>query len=119
MSLAALDEAIKAAGVPIDGVGRLLDGTVRIDFRPEATEQQRTQANAIAAGWDWSPAAAAAREDAKKPERTELRSAAVAAVAGNQDYLAIATPTTAQMRSQLAALTQQTNRVIRRLVQLD
>lgn len=55
MSLAALDEAIKAAGVPIYGVARLNNGTVRIDFRPEATDQQRLDAQAIADGWDWTP----------------------------------------------------------------
>lgn len=119
MNVAALDEAIKSAGVPIDGVARLRDGTVRIDFRPEATDQQKAAAQAIAAGWDWSPAADAAREEARHPERTDLRAAAAQALTDNAAYLAIASPTNAQIRDQTAALTRQLNRVIRRLVQLD
>lgn len=53
--VADLDEAIRTAGMPIDGVARLNDGTVRIDFHPEATAQQRLDAQAIADGWDWTP----------------------------------------------------------------
>lgn len=52
--LAALDRAIRDAGVPIDGVGRE-GGVVRIDFRPEATPAQRATANTIAAGFDFTP----------------------------------------------------------------
>jgi hypothetical protein len=69
-----LDEAIKAAGVPIDGVARLNNGTVRIDFAAEATDEQRTQAQAIAAGWDWTPI----------PANVALRAAATKLLASQQ-----------------------------------
>lgn len=48
MSVLALTEAIQAAGVPIDGVADLGSGNYRIDFQAEATQEQRTQAEAIA-----------------------------------------------------------------------
>jgi hypothetical protein len=119
MNLAPLDEAIKAAGVPIDGIGRNADGTPRVVFRPEATDMQRQQAQAILDGWDFGVAAEQARDDAKQPERTQLRQAAAQALADNTAYLAIATPTNAQIRDQVAALTRQNSRIIKRLVQLD
>lgn len=54
-----LDADIRAAGIPIDGVA-LLDPasappTVRIDFQASATQAQRTQAQSIVSGFDWTP----------------------------------------------------------------
>lgn len=53
---ARLDQAIRAAGIPIDGVSGV-QGNIRIDFKPEATAQQRTDAQAIVAAFDWSAGA--------------------------------------------------------------
>lgn len=50
-----LHAALTAAGIPIDGVARLTDGSVRIDFQATATSQQKTDAAAMAAAWDWTP----------------------------------------------------------------
>lgn len=52
MSVTKLDEAIKAAGIPIDGVSGSTN--TRIDFRTEATEEQRAAAQAIADEWDFA-----------------------------------------------------------------
>lgn len=41
-----------AAVCPIDGVSGV-PGVVRIDYRPEATSEQRAAAESIVAGWDW------------------------------------------------------------------
>lgn len=52
---AQLHEKILAAGIPIDGVGRNPDGSIRIDFREDvngATDQQKAQAAAIVAAYD-------------------------------------------------------------------
>jgi nucleoside-diphosphate-sugar epimerase len=43
-----------AAVAPIDGVARRNDDSIRVDFRPEATEQQRADAAAIASAWSWT-----------------------------------------------------------------
>jgi hypothetical protein len=51
-----LDSAIKAAGIPIDGVSGE-QGSIVIQFRPEATAQNQTDAAAIVAAFDWSDAA--------------------------------------------------------------
>jgi hypothetical protein len=52
-----LTEAIQAVA-PIHGVA----SNRRIDFKDEATQQQRADAQAIADGWDFSDAATAQRE---------------------------------------------------------
>jgi len=49
--LAQLDQAIKAV-CPIDGIS--LGETVRIDFRDEATAEQRAAAQAVVDAWDWN-----------------------------------------------------------------
>lgn len=57
-----LDEALKAAGVPIVGVsiGRLADrGSWRIDYEESAGAAQRAQGEAIKLALDVSPAAVA------------------------------------------------------------
>lgn len=45
-----LDIALKAAGIPIDGVG-MTDGKIRIDFKAEATPEQQAAAAAILAAF--------------------------------------------------------------------
>lgn len=52
-------------------------------------------------------------------DRAALKSAAASAVAANDTYLAIASPSNAQNAAQIRALTQQNNRLIKRLVQLS
>ena len=69
--------------------------------------------------FDWSQAAQDAWEADQKPERRDLRADAAGAVADNATYLAIATPTNAQVAAQVRRLTQQNQRIIRRLIQLD
>lgn len=57
----ALRDAIGAVA-PVDGVALSGPGDfVRIDFQAQATAQQRTDANAVVAGFDWSDAAQALR----------------------------------------------------------
>lgn len=64
-----------AAAAPIDGVCLRTRNppVVEIQFKAEATPQQRAAAQAIVDGWDWS--AEAAREAAANPERTAVRRA--------------------------------------------
>jgi hypothetical protein len=51
-----LDAAIRAAGIPIDGVSGSL-GSVRVDYQAAATPAQITQGAAIVAAFDWSAGA--------------------------------------------------------------
>jgi len=53
MSVARLDEALKDAGIPIVGVSGV-QGDVRVWFQ-SATVQQKIDAAAIVAGYDWTP----------------------------------------------------------------
>ncbi len=55
-NLLRLDVAIRAAGIPIDGVSGT-QGSVRVDYQTSATPAQITQGDAIVAAFDWTPAA--------------------------------------------------------------
>lgn len=46
-----LDKELKAAGIPIDGVGKT-NGEIRIDFKPDATQAQRKAALELLAAHD-------------------------------------------------------------------
>lgn len=46
-----LDQKLKAAGIPIAGISKS-NGAYVVQFLPEATQQQRNQANAIVASFD-------------------------------------------------------------------
>jgi hypothetical protein len=116
-----LHQAI-AAAAPIAGVSVGTPGdssTVQIDFAPEATEGQQATALAIVGAFDWSDAAQSAWEADRKPERKDLRAAAAGAVADNDAFLALASPSNAQVLAQVRRLTQQNTRIIRRLSQID
>jgi len=52
--IAELDAQLQAI-CPMNGCVRFNDGTVRIDFKPEATEQQKAAAEAVVAVFDWRP----------------------------------------------------------------
>src|SRR3569623_781582 len=110
-----LTESISAVA-PIYGVAIIDEGqkTVRIDYKPEATQPQRDAAASALAAIDWSVASDQAWEDAKSPEKKDLSDQAQAALDANQAYLALASPTNAQVRR----LTQQSSRIIRRVVQI-
>jgi hypothetical protein len=108
-----------AAVCPIDGVGGPESASARIDYRPEATQPQRAAAAAVLAAFDWSDAAQQQWEADQHPERRDLRADAQQALADNATFLAIASPSNAQNAAQVRRLTQQNQRIIRRLVQLD
>lgn len=53
LTIADLDAAIKAV-CPIHGVSPREDGTHRIDFRDDATQEQRLAAEYVVANFDWN-----------------------------------------------------------------
>lgn len=55
-SLSHLDQKIRDAGIPIDGVALIDSNTheTRIDFKQEATKDQKDQAQQIVDNFDWS-----------------------------------------------------------------
>lgn len=87
----------------------------------EVTERAFTPQEAAQRAIDAAEAQARqAVEATRTGKRGALESRAATALAGNRTYLALATPTTAQMRAQVAALTRQNTAVIRLLLnQLD
>lgn len=99
---------------PINGVSR--DG---ITFAPEATEQQRAAAQAIFDAFDWSDVAHNQWLENQKPERRDLRQAAGQAIEEINAYLAINSPSNAQVAAQVRRLSQYTKALIKRLVQID
>ena len=116
-----LDAAVRAV-CPIIGVSVGVPGdsaTVTIDFDPSATAQQRAAAQAVADSFDWSQAAGAVWAEDQKPQRKNLRQQAAQAVADNDTYLALGSPSNAQVAAQVRKLTQQNNRIIPWLIQID
>lgn len=112
-----LDATIRALA-PIDGVS-VVGQTATISFQAAATQPQRDAANAALASFDWSDAAQVAWEDVQAPERTTLRQAAAQAVSDNNTFLAIGSPTNAQVVAQVKRLTQECTALIKRLIQID
>jgi hypothetical protein len=84
---------------------------VRVDYTDAATPSERAAAAVVVAAFDFSPAAQAAWEDARRPERTAVRAAA-GAVADIDTYLALGAPSNAQVVAQVRRLSQ----VVRALV---
>lgn len=116
---ARLTEAV-ATACPIEGMS--INATLRsATFRATlaATNQQVAAAQAVIDGFDWSEAAQAAWLATRYPEREGLKAAAAGAVSDNDTFLALASPTNAQVLAQVRRLTQQNTRIIRRLSQVD
>lgn len=125
MSSTRLHETV-AAVCPIEGLSVGAEGqSATVRFRPTAaaTNPQKAAAQAAIDTYDWSDAAQQAWEDAQQPERTAIRQQAANAIAANNTYSAAAdTGTAAQIQArdhaQVKALTQQSNAIIKRIVQL-
>lgn len=114
-----LEASLKAAAIPFIGVRKLPGPTAEVVYSEAATGEQQKIGNGIAAAFDWSPQAHNAWLEDQQPERKGLRQAAANAVLDNEAFLAIASPSPAQVGAQVRRLTQQMNRVIPRLIQLD
>jgi hypothetical protein len=109
-----------AAVAPIVGLSIGTSGdnaTVSVAYNG-ATPAQISAAAAALAAFDWSDAADATFNDAREPDLSALRDQAQAALDANTTYLAIGTPTNAQVAAQVRALTQQNQRIIRAVARL-
>lgn len=74
--LAELKEKLDKAGIPTEGVARLKDGSVRLDYvggNDGVTPQQRAQAEAIVAAFDWNATSPSEVNEASL--RTKIRNA--------------------------------------------
>jgi hypothetical protein len=109
-----LNAVIDAAGIPVISCEE-----TRIQYGDAATEQQRAEGDAILAAFDWSDEAQAAWQEDQYPDRKAIRQAAAGAIADNDAFLALASPTNAQVLAQVKRLTQQNTRIIKRLIQID
>ena len=107
-----LDATIRAADIPINGVS-LVDSVAVPDFAKDATPEQRQQARAIVLAFDWSDAAQEKWEEDQHPERRDVRQLAADAIAANDAFLAIASPSNTQNIAQVKRLTQQISKLIK------
>lgn len=120
MKILRLHEAV-AAVCPITRVA-VVDAAAKqavFDAADGASEQQIAAANNVIATFDWSQAAEDAWTAASKPDRAAIRQAATQAIADNDSFIALPTPTNAQTVAQVRKLCQQNSRIIKRLVQID
>jgi hypothetical protein len=96
-----------------------------VDHSQNPTAQQIANANAVLApgGFDWSQAAqdawVAAQAEASNPTWQTIKDQAQGAVNTNNTFLALTTPTNAQVLAQVQALTRQNTQIINRLLQLE
>jgi hypothetical protein len=110
-------EAVRAAAPAVTGlsVGQVgASSTVQVE-----PAYAQAQAQATINAFDWSQAAHDAWVADQKPERKALRQQAAQAIADNEAYLAVASPSNAQVVAHVRRLTEQNNRIIKRLVQVD
>ncbi len=114
--LADLSDALIVAGIPILTLRRTSPTSATPVYDSSATQAQKIAGDALVAGWDWSAAAQQAADDARQPESANLRNTAAAAITTNDAFLAIATPTAAQIEAQVQALTRQNTSIIQYLL---
>lgn len=112
--LARLTDAVSAV-CPISGVDE------HGEFYPErtATDAQKLAARAAIDAFDDSDAAQVAWEEDKAPERKTLRQRVTPAIADLEAFLAIPTPSAAQVREQTQDICRYLIVVLKRLVQID
>ena len=106
-----------AAVCPIVGVSGT-QGAVVVTYRAEATQAERTAAAAAVASFDWSQAAQDAWERGREPNLRDLLDDAAARVAAIDTYLAIASPTNAQVTAEFRRAEVAQKRIIQALVRL-
>ncbi len=124
----------KPAGIPDSWPGLVLEvgdddasqpGFTRMsvseyaDYRALHQSEYDAWSNPIAAG---EPARLAAFKDSKEPDLSTIRDQATQAAVDNAAFLAIASPSNAQVLVQVKALTQQNSKIIKalgRIIQRD
>lgn len=117
MRASRIRERLLGIPLPVDGVA--VDGaTVVVSYAREITPAEKSAEAAAIAAEPESVELDAAYTLNRNPERKALIDAAQQAVADNNTFLAIGTPSNAQVLAQVRALTRQSNQLIRRLVQL-
>lgn len=118
MRVSRIAERMAALGLPVADV-QTNGEQVEVSYLRELTPEERAAAAAAIAAEPVSAAADAAYAAARNPERKGLRDAAAQAIADNQVYLAVASPTSAQNTAQLRHLTRICNRLIARVIQIE
>lgn len=86
---------------------------------PFATPQQIAAGQAVIDAFDDSDAAQAAWKEDQQPERKTLRQRVAPAIADLEAFLAIPTPTAAQVREELQDVCRYLIVVLKRLAQID
>lgn len=120
-SASRLSATLVAAGLPVVGVALDVNNVVlRIDTVNDIpfTAQQQTQANSIIAAFDFSDAANAAFIQGLEPDLQTLRQQAVQAVADINTFLAIASPTNAQVVAEVRAIDQRLRAIIKAVARI-
>lgn len=113
-----------AAECPIHGVSIASDkwnpADVKIDYKDEATKEERELAVQLLGKFDPSDEAQAAWEEAQQSaEKREIKASVAKTVGDNEAYLANEKPTIEDMAAQVRLLTEQAILNAKRLAQVD
>lgn len=92
--------------------------TVRFQPAASATPAQITAAQNLISTFDWSDAATQTYQDAQEPDLVNLRNQATTALSAIQTYLAIPSPTQAQVVAEVRAIDQRQQQIIKALARL-
>ena len=109
---------LRAAGVQCVFVDIPDNDKLRVSYRLENGSTRDTATDAVIASFDLSDAAHESWLANRNPDRKALADVAQQAIADNATFLALGTPSNAQVLAQVRALTRQNNQLIRRLTQL-
>ena len=109
---------MRAAGVQCVSVDLPDNDKARVQYILANGSTSDAAADAVITSFDMSDAAHETWLANRNPDRKALADATQQALADNATFLAIGTPTNAQVLAQVRALTRQSNQLIRRLIQL-
>lgn len=104
------------AGIPVDTV--TMGSPPTATYMRVLTQAEQELADSIIAGFDPSPEAQQAWEDAQNPVKSDLRNRVAGAIADLDAFAALANPTAAQVRAATQKIAQITRAMLLRLNEL-
>ena len=110
---------LAGAGVPVDTVTLTGKASASVSYQSWATDAQRSLGKSLLDEYDWTDDAEKIWQDAQNPDLSTLRNATDQAVADINTYLALPSPTNAQVVAMVSRLCVNVRAITKRLVQIQ